>query len=278
MATYAIGDIQGCYHAFQALLQRLAFDLKKDTLWLVGDLINRGTGSLEVLRWCYQHRDNVKTVLGNHDLHAIVVAHGVRKSNRSDTLQPIFDAPDGDILLTWLRHQPLMISNGDYLMVHAGLLPQWQPSEALAYAKEVEDALQGDSYGVFLSNMYGNTPNIWHDDLTGYARLRVITNVMTRMRVCTPEGALDFDFKGELADVPKGLVPWFDLPNRASKDQPIIFGHWSALGLHQRENVYALDTGCLWGGMLTAMCLETKQVIQVASKKKDRPKKIKSSV
>jgi len=275
MATYAIGDIQGCYHAFQALLQRIQFDSNLDQLWLVGDLINRGNGSLEVLRWCYQHRDNIQTVLGNHDLHAIVVAHGIRKSNRSDTLQPILDAPDADVLLTWLRHQPLMVSNDDYAMVHAGLLPQWDVNQALAYAKEVETALQSDTYGDFLLNMYGNTPNAWQDDLTGYDRLRVITNVMTRMRVCTADGALDFSFKGGLVDVPKGFTPWFDLPNRASKNQAIIVGHWSALGLHQSNNVYALDTGCLWGGHLTAMCLETKQVTQVASKKKDKPQKIK---
>ena len=148
-------------------------------------------------------------------------------------------------------------------------------NQALAYAKEVETALQSDIYGDFLLNMYGNTPNAWQDDLTGHDRLRVITNVMTRMRVCTADGALDFSFKGELADVPKGFTPWFDLPNRASKNQAIIVGHWSALGLHQSNNVYALDTGCLWGGQLTAMCLETKQVTQVASKKKDKPQKIK---
>jgi len=276
MATYAIGDIQGCYHAFQALLQRINFDLETDQLWLVGDLINRGSGSLEVLRWCYQHRENLQTVLGNHDLHAIAVAHGVRKPSRSDTLQPIFDAPDGDVLLTWLRHQPLMVANDTYVMVHAGLLPQWQPSEALALAKEVETALRSESYGAFLSNMYGNSPNQWHDGLTGYSRLRAITNAMTRMRVCTPDGALDFGFKGELPDVPKGLVPWFDLPNRASINQPIIFGHWSALGLHHRNNAYALDTGCLWGGKLTAMCLETKQITQVSAKKKDYSNKRKS--
>lgn len=274
MATYAIGDIQGCYHAFQALLQRIQFNTQTDQLWLVGDLINRGSGSLEVLRWCYHHRDNIQTVLGNHDLHAIAVAHGIRKSNRSDTLQPILDAPDVDILLTWLRHQPLMVSNDDYAMVHAGLLPQWEVHHALDYAKEVEAALQGDRYVDFLVNMYGNTPILWHDDLVGYDRLRLITNVFTRMRVCTPDGALNFSFKGQLADVPKGLIPWFDIPNRASENQAMIVGHWSALGLHQRKQVYAIDTGCLWGGKLTAMCLETRQITQVRSKKKDKPQKV----
>ncbi len=273
MATYAIGDIQGCDYAFQALLKRLNFNAKTDTLWLVGDIVNRGAGSLAVLRWCYQHRDSIRMVLGNHDLHAITVAHGIRKLNRSDTLQPIFDAEDGDTLLTWLRHQPLMIANDDYAMVHAGLLPQWTIDEALSYAKEVEAALQRDDYVTFLTNMYGNTPNRWHEDLTGYERLRVITNVMTRMRVCAPDGTLDFDFKGELLDVPDGLVPWFDLPIQSARKEMIVFGHWSALGLQQREHVYALDTGCLWGGKLTAVCLETKQIIQVPASEKDQVKR-----
>lgn len=274
MATYAIGDIQGCFHAFQALLQRVAFDHEKDALWLVGDLINRGSGSLEVLRWCYQHQKNIKTVLGNHDLHAIAVAHGIRSAHRSDTLQPILDAADAKTLIDWLRHQPLMVANDDYVMVHAGLLPQWTPSEALAYAKEVEIALQSDSYMDFLANMYGNTPNVWHDDLVGYDRLRAITNAMTRMRVCAEDGALDFSFKGELQDVPKGCLPWFDMPSRRLSEQSIIFGHWSALGLHQRDNLYALDTGCLWGGELTAMCLDTKKITQVASDARDKALKV----
>ncbi len=274
MATYAIGDIQGCYHAFQALLTRIDFDVTSDRLWLVGDLINRGSGSLEVLRWCFQHKDNITTVLGNHDLHTIVVAHGIRKPHRGDTIQPILDAPDVDELLTWLRHQPLMVANTDYAMVHAGLLPAWHIDQALGYAKEVEQALQADDYPQFLTHMYGNKPNRWDDDLTGHDRLRVITNAMTRMRVCKSSGALDFDFKGELADVPKGLLPWFDMPNRASCHQAIIFGHWSALGLQQRDNIYALDTGCLWGGQLTAMCLETKAITQVPSDSRDNILKV----
>ena len=217
MAIYAIGDIQGCYYSFQALLQRTAFSLETDTLWLVGDLINRGGGSLAVLRWCYQHQKNIKIVLGNHDLHAIAVAHGIRKAHRSDTLQAITDAPDGEALLAWLRHQPLMVTNEAYVMVHAGLLPQWTTDDALIYAKEVEVALQSESYVDFLANMYGNTPSLWHDNLTGYDRLRAITNAMTRLRVCTKDGALDFDYKGGLDDVPKGLIPWFDVSNRRSK-------------------------------------------------------------
>jgi bis(5'-nucleosyl)-tetraphosphatase (symmetrical) len=273
MATYAIGDIQGCYHSFQALLKSIAFQPETDTLWLVGDLINRGSGSLAVLRWCYQHQESINIVLGNHDLHAIAVAHGIKKAHRSDTLQAILDAPDGSLLLTWLRHQPLIVTNASYTMVHAGLIPQWTIEDALTYAKEVETALQSESYVDFLVHMYGNTPRLWHENLTGYERLRAITNVLTRIRVCRQDGTLDFDFKGELEDVPVGLVPWFDLPNERSKHQSIIFGHWSALGLYQRETVFALDTGCVWGGKLTAMCLATKKIMQVKADKRDQPLK-----
>ena len=270
MATYAIGDIQGCYHAFMALLVRLAFNPKQDKLWFVGDLINRGSGSLEVLRWCYQHKALLKVVLGNHDLHALAVAHGLKPAHRGDTLQAIIDAPDVSELLTWLRHQPLMFVDSEYAMVHAGLFPQWTIAQALGLASEVECALQADSYCDFLTNMYGNLPNQWHEDLTGIARLRVITNAMTRMRICTATGEMEFAFKGELPDVPSGYMPWFDVPARRSSDTSIICGHWSALGLRQRENIVALDTGCLWGGKLTAFCLETKQITQVNHDVRDK--------
>ena len=263
MANYAIGDIQGCFHAFMALLARLQFNAKHDKLWLVGDLINRGSGSLEVFRWCYQHQAILKIVLGNHDLHALAVAHGLKTAHRGDTLQAIIEAPDAPELLSWLRHQPLMQADKGYAMVHAGLLPQWTIEEALSLAYEVEQALQADSYLDFLTNMYGNVPNAWRDDLTDMDRLRVITNAMTRMRICTTSGEMEFTFKGELQDVPIGYMPWFDVPARQSGDGSVICGHWSALGLQQRANIFALDTGCLWGGQLTAFCLETKQITQV---------------
>lgn len=280
MTTYAIGDIQGCFHAFQALLTRIQFNPKLDQLWLVGDLINRGSGSLEVLRWCYAHQDSLKVVLGNHDLHALVVAGGFVRAHKGDTLDALLAADDGHGLLDWLRHQRLVYQDephpGErYLMVHAGLLPQWTSEQVLSYAAEVEAALQGDDYLDFLANMYGNLPNTWSDELTGIDRLRVITNAMTRLRVCTEQGAMDFDFKGELPDIPKGFIPWFDLPNRATLDTQVIFGHWSALGLQHRNNVYSLDTGCLWGGQLTALNLETKDIIQVPSHPLDKPIKIK---
>ncbi len=275
MATYAIGDIQGCYHAFQALLARIEFNQDKDQLWLVGDLINRGSGTLEVLRWCYAHRENLRVVLGNHDLHALVVAEGIVAAHRGDTLDALMVAEDRDTLLTWLRHQPLIYKDADYLMVHAGLLPQWTVEQSMLYAAEVEDALRSKDYLHFLKHMYGNLPNHWDAELSGLDRLRVITNAATRLRICTPEGEMEFKFKGELKDIPDGYVPWFDVPARATKDIQVIFGHWSALGLQQRENVFALDTGCLWGGKLTAMNLSTKAIVQVDAHPLDRPVSIK---
>jgi bis(5'-nucleosyl)-tetraphosphatase (symmetrical) len=275
MATYAIGDIQGCYYAFQALLARIKFDVQVDQLWLVGDLINRGNGSLEVLRWCYAHQDSLKIVLGNHDLHALVVAHGITAAHKSDTFDALFAADDRDILLDWLRHQRLIYQEDNYLMVHAGLLPQWTAEQSMQYAAEVETALQADNYLDFLTHMYGNLPNKWSDTLTGFNRLRTLTNAMTRLRVCTAQGEMEFKFKGELQDVPFGYMPWFDVPTRATQEVQVIFGHWSALGLQQRKNVYALDTGCLWGGQLSAMNIHTKVVTQVPSHSLDQPLKLK---
>ena len=277
MATYAIGDIQGCYHAFSALLQRIQFNPAHDQLRLVGDLINRGSGSLEVLRWCYQHQSCIKVVLGNHDLHALAVANDLKLPHKSDTLQALLAAKDSAELLNWLRYQPLILADKsgsqDYVMVHAGLLPQWSITQALSYAKEVETALQSSDYAVFLANMYGNIPAQWQHNLLGYDRLRVITNAMTRMRICSPQGEMEFTFKGELADIPNGYLPWFDVADRLSQNTRVICGHWSALGLIQRDNLLTLDTGCLWGGQLTALCLETAVVTQVQHDVRDRPTK-----
>lgn len=271
MATYAIGDIQGCYHAFSALLEKLAFDPQRDKLWLVGDVVNRGTGSLQVLRWCYQHRESIRMVLGNHDLHTLVVAHAIKSPHRSDTLQALLDAPDSQVLLDWLRHQPLMWAENGYAMVHAGLLPQWTLAKAQSLAREVESVLQGPDYLAFLRHMYGNQPAMWDDGVTGYDRLRIITNAFTRLRICTPKGEMEFNFKGELEDVPAGYLPWFDVPNRLSSGSTIVCGHWSALGLRVRTDICALDTGCLWGGALTAMRLEDRAIYQVPFDPRDRP-------
>lgn len=271
MATYAVGDIQGCFHSFQSLLKRIQFNPTSDQLWLVGDLINRGSGSLEVLRWVFEHQSSIVTVLGNHDLHTLVVAEGFVSAHRSDTIQALLDAPDADELLSWLRHQPLLHFEHDCLMVHAGLLPQWTAAKAQSLAQEVHQALSADNYREFLKHMYGNQPVQWDDALTGYDRLRLITNAMTRLRVCTQAGEMEFNFKGELASLPLGFLPWFELEDRASADTTIVFGHWSAIGLRQTNNVYALDTGCLWGGALTAIRLEDKAVFQVPCHVDDAP-------
>jgi bis(5'-nucleosyl)-tetraphosphatase (symmetrical) len=271
MATYAVGDIQGCFHSFQSLLKRIQFNPTSDQLWLVGDLINRGSGSLEVLRWVFEHQSSIVTVLGNHDLHTLVVAEGFVSAHRSDTIKALLDAPDADELLSWLRHQPLLHFEHDCLMVHAGLLPQWTAAKAQSLAQEVHQALSADNYREFLKHMYGNQPVQWDDALTGYDRLRLITNAMTRLRVCTQAGEMEFNFKGELASLPLGFLPWFELEDRVSADTTIVFGHWSAIGLRQTNNVYALDTGCLWGGALTAIRLEDKAVFQVPCHVDDAP-------
>jgi bis(5'-nucleosyl)-tetraphosphatase (symmetrical) len=271
MATYAIGDIQGCFHSFQSLLKKIQFNPALDNLWLVGDLINRGSGSLEVLRWVFDHQSSIVSVLGNHDLHTLVVAEGFVNAHRSDTIQPLLDAPDADTLLSWLRHQPLLHFANDHLMVHAGLLPAWTPSQAQLLGQEVHQALCADNYREFLKHMYGNQPVQWDEALTGWDRLRVITNALTRLRICSQAGEMEFEFKGELSNRPAGYAPWFEIAGRASADTPVIFGHWSALGLHMANNVYALDTGCLWGGALTALRVDDKAVFQVPCHVDDAP-------
>lgn len=278
MATYAIGDIQGCYHALGNLLQQIAFAPGRDRLWLVGDLINRGSGSLEVLRllssYDAQYPSTIIAVLGNHDLHALTVAAGLKTPHRDDTLQALLDAPDKDHLLEWLRQRPLLHHEAGYLMVHAGLLPQWHVAQAMQLASEVEETLRSPDYRSFLASMYGNQPDQWHDNLQGMDRLRLITNAMTRLRVCTADGRMDFKFKGEREDIPDGLMPWFQVPQRRSRDVTIICGHWSALGFYQGDNVIALDTGCLWGGTLTALRLQDGQLFQVPSDARDIPERI----
>ncbi len=274
MATYAIGDLQGCFHSFQALLKQIQFNPERDRLWFVGDLINRGAGSLDVMRWILAHQSSVVTVLGNHDLHTLVVAEGFVSAHRSDTIQSLLDAPDAPELLGWLRQQPLVHFEHGYLMVHAGLLPDWSVHQALALGGEVQKALQAPNYRDFLKHMYGNDPKRWDDKLTGWDRLRVITNAMTRLRICSADGEMEFKFKGELQNIPDGYQPWFELSERASVNTPIVFGHWSALGLQHKNNVYSLDTGCLWGGYLSAMRLDDKQIFQVPCHLDDAPLKL----
>lgn len=263
MATYAIGDIQGCFTSFTHLLEQIGFNSARDRLWLVGDLINRGPDSIAVLRWAQQHDAALHVVLGNHDLHVLAVAEGFIDAHHSDTLQALLAVPDRDELLTWLRGRSMAHAEDDFLMVHAGVLPQWDRQQTLELAQEVEEALRGSGYRDFLAHMYGNHPNHWQDNLHGMSRLRVITNALTRLRVCTASGEMDFRFKGELEKLPAGLMPWFEVPGRKSADSTLIFGHWSALGLMLRDNLVALDTGCLWGGQLSALRLEDRRLFQV---------------
>ncbi len=262
MAIYAIGDVQGCYDEMRRLLDTVVFDPAQDQLWLVGDLVNRGAQSLEVLRYVRALGKRAVTVLGNHDLHLLVVAAGVRKAHRGDTLDALLNAPDRDELLDWLRRQRLMHAGSGYAMVHAGLLPQWTITQALALAREVEAALQGPDHGEFLRRMYGNAPVQWHDDLAGYDRLRIIVNGMTRLRLCTPAGIMEFTHKTGLQNLPPGYLPWFDIKDRASRDTPVLFGHWAALGLTLRPDVLGLDSGCVWGRRLTVVRLEDRRLFQ----------------
>ena len=264
MATYAVGDIQGCFNSLERLLDKCAFSPARDRLWLVGDMVNRGPKSLETLRFIKSLGDSALTVLGNHDLYLLMVAEGGAKARgKDDTLQPILEAADRDELLDWLRRQPLCHVEGGYCMVHAGLLPQWTTQQARALAREAETTLQGRKYREFIVNMWGSKPDCWSDDLSGWPRLRVIVNAMTRMRFCTERGVMDFHAKGETFKAPKGYMPWFEVPGRKSAEAVLVTGHWSALGLKVTDNLLALDSGCLWGGHLTALRLEDRRIFQV---------------
>lgn len=267
MATYAIGDIQGCYAEFRHLLDNMHFDPAADRLWLVGDLVNRGPQSLEVLRFVRTLGNAAITVLGNHDLHLLMLAEGYSKQREDDTLEAILTAPDRDELLDWLRQQRMLHIENGFVMVHAGLLPQWSVAQAAQLAAEVETALRGPRYRKFLEHLWGSEPATWQDNLQGWPRLRVIVNAMTRMRFCTPEGKMEFRSKGETTSAPAGHLPWFEVPGRQSTDHVLITGHWSALGLRMTDTLLALDTGCLWGRQLSGIRLEDRRLYQVNSQK-----------
>lgn len=261
MATYAVGDLQGCLDPLKCLLERVAFDPQKDTLWLVGDLVNRGPQSLETLRFLYGIRQSLVCVLGNHDLHLLAVWQNIERLKKSDTLSEILNAPDCVELLEWLRQQKLMHydEQRNLALVHAGVPPQWSLNKALKCAGEVEQALRDDNlFGPYLDGMYGNDPVKWDNDLTGAARLRVITNYFTRMRFCTRDGKLDLKSKEGIETAPPGYVPWFKHKERKTRNLKIIFGHWAALeGQCDEPGVFALDTGCVWGSAMTLMNVDT---------------------
>jgi bis(5'-nucleosyl)-tetraphosphatase (symmetrical) len=262
MATFAIGDVQGCYDPLRRLLDRINFDPAQDTLWFAGDLVNRGPHTLEVLRFVRSLGSRAVTVLGNHDLHLLVVAAGVRSAHHGDTLDALLAAPDRDELLDWLRRRPLLHAQPGWAMVHAGLLPQWSIAQAGALSAEVETMLQGPQCSEFLLHLYGNKPRYWSADLAGFDRLRVIVNAMTRLRLCDDRGGMEFSHKSGPRDLPQGYRPWFDVPGRASAGNPLVFGHWASLGLLVREDLVCLDSGCVWGRALSAIRLEDRALFQ----------------
>ena len=261
MAIYAIGDVQGCFDELQRLLDRIGFDRFRDTLWFTGDLVNRGPDSLQTLRFVQRLGENAVTVLGNHDLHLLAVAAGIgRFHKRSDTLDGVLNAPDREELLDWLRSRPLFHFDETLgtALLHAGLPPQWSIADARRYAEEVEHVLQRGDDSEFFKHMYGDEPDHWSDGLRGWDRLRFIVNSLTRMRYCTEGGRIDLRSKGKPGTQPEGFLPWFEIPNRRSRGTRVICGHWSTLGLRITEDVCAIDTGCLWGGQLTAIRLDTE--------------------
>jgi bis(5'-nucleosyl)-tetraphosphatase (symmetrical) len=260
MARWAIGDVQGCADELAELITRIDFKPDRDQLWFVGDLVNRGPDSLRVLRWVRSLKDNAVCVLGNHDLHLLAVAWVGAKLRKNDTLSAILDAPDRDSLIEWLTERPLahFAPEPKDLMVHAGVVPQWSVAETLAIGAEVQQALCTDPRRL-LSAMYGDEPDCWRPSLKGLARLRFAVNVLTRMRFCTPDGRIDLKQKGKPDSAPAPWIPWFKAPRRASGNERIIFGHWSALGFYRTEQFVGLDTGCVWGGSLTALNLDLPQ-------------------
>ncbi|MDB5886590.1 MAG: bis(5nucleosyl)-tetraphosphatase, ApaH [Polaromonas sp.] len=280
MALYCIGDLQGCSAPFQRLLEKIDFSPSRDTLFLLGDLVNRGPDSLGTLRRLKALGDAAQCLLGNHDLHLLALWQGVRTPGRHDTVASLLQAPDCDDLLDWLRHRPLALHHHGWLMVHAGVLPQWSLAQTLELAREVAQALRGPELKDFLSAMYGNAPCQWNDALTGADRLRVVVNALTRLRFCSAQGAMEFASHEGADGAPEGYMPWFEVPGRATRDMPIAFGHWSTLAVNAQpvagrlNHVLPLDTGCVWGGCLTAARLGADgaySLIQVACEQAQKP-------
>ena len=274
MAVYCVGDVQGCDAPLGRLLAEIDFSPSRDTLFVLGDLVNRGPASAQVLRRLMTLGNAVQCVLGNHDLHLLAVAAGASRTKPLDTLDHLLQAPDRPALLDWLRHQRLAIWQHDVLMVHAGVLPSWSVAQTLALAAEVETVLRGPDLSHFLQQMYGNTPDAWNDALSGADRLRAVVNALTRLRFCTADGVMEFASKEGAGSAPAGFMPWFDVPGRQTANVTVAFGHWSTLGKLQRQDVWALDTGCVWGGCLSAAKLKAvglPEWIQVKCEQAQRP-------
>lgn len=262
MATYAIGDIQGCFGTFRRLLDRIEFDPARDRVLLVGDLVNRGPQSAEVLRWAMRHERAVRTVLGNHDLHLIARALGAVGKKKRDTLEDVLGARDCDDLVDWLRTRPLVYRENGHMLVHAGILPSWTADDAERLAGEVEEVLQSRDAPRLLESVGEPPAQRWSEKLRGMERLRLILQVLTRLRTCTRDGVPCLEFSGPPDEAPPGCAPWFEAPGRKEKDVTVVFGHWAALGLHLGHRVIGLDTGAVWGNKLTAIRLKDRAVFQ----------------
>ncbi len=273
MALYLIGDVQGCDAALGRLLHKIDFSPSRDTIHMLGDLVNRGPDSAAVLRRLMAYGDSAHCLLGNHDLSLLAVAHGRRAPHGNDTMDKVLLARDRTDMLEWLRRQRMAIRAHGLLMVHGGVLPQWDATQVMLLAAEVETVLRGPGLVDFLSEMYGNEPARWDDALAGSSRLRVIVNALTRLRFCTPDGVMDLKASGGLRDAPPGYLPWFDVPGRKTADIPIAFGHWSTLGFLQRPDIISMDTGCVWGGCLSALKLGARghELIQVDCEQAQKP-------
>lgn len=270
---YLIGDLQGCCNAFERLLAELDFSPSRDHLHVLGDLVNRGPDSLGTLQRLRSLGASATCLLGNHDLHLLAVAAGVRRPHRHDTLGPLLDSPEREGWLAWLRQRKLADLSHGWLLVHAGVPPQWNAARTLTLAAEIETLLQGPDLPDFLQQMYGNQPDRWSDDLQGIDRWRAIVNALTRIRFCSADGTLDLDTKDSADAAPPGMRPWFDHPGRATAGQPIAFGHWSTLGLINRPDLLAIDTGCVWGGALTAVRIDAghRDITQVRCEQAQKP-------
>jgi bis(5'-nucleosyl)-tetraphosphatase (symmetrical) len=274
MSVYLVGDIQGCDASLQRLLGKLAFSPSRDQLLVLGDLVNRGPNSAGTLRRLMGLGAAVQCVLGNHDLHLLAIAAGASKTKRLDTLDNLLNAHDREDMLDWLRHQHMAIHAHGVLMVHAGVLPTWTAAQTMALAQEVEQVLRGPNAADFFHQMYGNQPSSWHEGLVGVDRIRVIVNALTRLRFCSADGVMEFDAKESADKAPAGFLPWFDVPGRLTAQDTVAFGHWSTLGWLDRHDVFALDSGCVWGGCLSALRLSddgAHELIQVKCEQAQKP-------